>query len=58
MIFNTANTLLISFTNYDNNNTYYIILIKYITFIFAFICAILSYLMKILNYEKYINTYK
>jgi len=58
MVFNTANTLLISFTNYDNNNTNNIILIKYITFIFAFICAIFSYLMKILNYEKYINTYK
>ena len=56
MIFNTANTLLISFTNYDNVNN--MMFIKYITFIFAFICAIFSYLMKILNYEKYINTYK
>ena len=58
MVFNTANTLLISFTNYDNTNVNNIIVIKYITFIFAFICAIFSYLMKILNYEKYINTYK
>lgn len=57
MIFNTANTLLISFTNYDNN-TNNILAIQYITFIFAFICAIFSYLMKILNYEKFINTYK
>ena len=56
MIINTANTLLISFTNYDNTNN--MIFIKYITFIFAFICAIFSYLMKILNYEKFINTYK
>jgi hypothetical protein len=56
MVLNTANTLLISFTNYDNVK--YMEFIKYITFIFAFICAIFSYLIKILNYEKYINTYK
>jgi hypothetical protein len=56
MIFNTANTLLISFTNYDDTNN--MIFIKYVTFIFAFICAIFSYLMKILNYEKNINIYK